>query len=650
MCGIVGKVTADGSPVDPAMLRRMCAALRHRGPDAQGTHVSEGAGLGIQRLRIIDLEGGDQPIYNEDGNVVVVLNGEIYNFRELRRRLERSGHSFATRSDTEVIVHLYEERGPACVRELHGMFALAIWDRRRRRLMLARDRVGKKPLFFSLRDGELSFASELDALLEDPEVPRDLDHAALDAYLAFRCVPAPRSALRAVRKLPPASTLVLSGGRAEIETYWRLDYARKTPVADVRDVAEALREQLRRAVRRRLVADVPLGAFLSGGIDSAAVVATMAELSAQPVRTFTIGFRSAAYDELPLARRVAQRFATEHHELVVEPDALRLVPEVLRRYGEPFADSSALPSYLVAQMARPHVTVALNGDGGDENFAGYTRYAGQAMLGLLDGVPRPVRAVLAEAGRRVAPGAELDGLRSRVRRLAEGVALDPGARYARYLSALSGLDRDALYTPEHRELAGEPLLPAAIEARWNASSATSLVDRMLDVDVQTYLADDLLVKMDIATMAHSLEARSPLLDHELMEFAASLPAEMKLHRRETKVALRAALRGLVPDEVLDAPKRGFRLPIADWFRGELAGYARDVLLDPATLARGWFRPAYVCALLDRHEQRLEDRSQAIWTLLALELWQREVVDGPPAALSASPPSAAPQVSTEPKAA
>ena len=650
MCGIAGKVTADGGPVDRAVLGRMCAALRHRGPDAQGMHVSDGAGLGIQRLRIIDLEGGDQPIYSEDGQVVVVLNGEIYNFRELRRRLRRSGHIFATQGDTEVIVHLYEERGAACVRELHGMFALAIWDRRRRRLVLARDRIGKKPLFYSLRDGGLTFASELGALLHDPDVPHDLDHTALDAYLAYRCVPAPRSALRAVRKLPPASTLVLAEGRARIETYWRLDYARRSGVTDVREGAEALREQLRRAVGRRLVADVPLGAFLSGGVDSAAVVATMAELSSQPVRTFTIGFRSEAYDELPLARRVAQRFATEHHELVVEPDVLRLVPEVLRRYGEPFADSSAVPSYLLARMARPHVTVALNGDGGDESFAGYTRYAGQALLGRLDGVPIEVRRLLARVGRRVAPGAELDGLRSRVRRLADGVALDPGARYAGYLSALSGLDRDALYTPEHRELASESLLPGAVQDLWNASSGSSLVDRMLDVDTRTHLPDDLLVKMDIATMAHSLEARSPLLDHELMEFAAALPVDLKLRGREKKVVLRHALRGVVPDEVLDGPKRGFRLPIAEWFRGELAGYARDVLLDPATLARGWFRPAYVRGLLDRHEQRLEDRSQAIWTLLALELWLRDVDGMRRAAVSALPQPAASSAPSAPKVA
>jgi asparagine synthase (glutamine-hydrolysing) len=442
MCGIVGKLTGDGRPVDPAVLERTCERLEHRGPDARGIHIGEGIGLGLQRLRIIDLATGDQPIFNEDGSVVVVLNGEIYNYRELREHLCAAGHTFATAGDTEVIPHLYEEAGPACVRALHGMFALAIWDNRRRQIVLARDRVGKKPLFYALHGG-----------------------------------PSPQSAFRAVRKLPPASTLVLRDHRATIERYWRLDYERKRTVRDPREVVEELRGHLRRSVRLRMVADVRLGAFLSGGIDSAAVVAAMAEASSRPVRTFTIGFGSADYDELPRARLVAQHFATDHHELVVEPDGVAMLPRIVRHYGEPFADSSAIPSFYVAQLARPHVTVALNGDGGDESFAGYPRYLAQAALARLDGLPR---------------------------------------------------------------------------------------------------------------------------------------------------GLRAALRGWVPDAILDGPKRGFRLPIAEWLRTELREYAREVLLDPASLERGSFREAYVRKLLDRHAHRREDCAQGIWTLLCLELWHREV--------------------------
>jgi asparagine synthase (glutamine-hydrolysing) len=626
VCGIVGQARSDEQPAGRPLLERMCAALEHRGPDSRGLHVDTGVGLGIQRLRVIDLATGDQPIFNEDRSVAVVLNGEIYNYRELRADLERAGHTFATRSDTEVIAHLYEDEGSELVHRLHGMFALAVWDARRRRLLLGRDRVGKKPLYYAERGGVISFASELAALLEDPGIPRAVDHQALDAFLAYRWVPSPMTAFRAIKKLPPGCTLVFEDGRATVSRYWRLDFSRKRRIEDLEQVHEELRDRIRAATARRMIADVPLGAFLSGGVDSSAVVAAMAEASSQPVKTFSIGFTSERFNELPLARLVARRFDTEHHELIVEPRALELIPRIVRHYGEPFADDSAIPSFYVAEMARHHVTVALNGDGGDESFAGYSRYVANVAAAWLERIPHPARRALAAAGARLPDSGTIDSWRSRVRRMAETLPLDGPGRYVAYMTHLNGLDRSQLYTPEYRELIGRSLAPDVMAGPWRESSANSILDVMLDVDVQTYLPDDLLVKMDIATMASSLEARSPLLDHEFMEFAASLPPSCKVRGRETKVALRAALRGWVPDEILDAPKRGFRLPLADWFRHELRELASDVLLAPRSLDRGYFREDYVRALVERHMAGVQDHSQGIWTLLMFELWHRDFVD------------------------
>lgn len=629
MCGIAGQIRADGRPVAPGLVEAMCAAQEHRGPDSRGVWRAGGAGLGIQRLRIIDLATGDQPIFNEDGSVVVVLNGEIYNFRELRRDLLRRGHRFATQGDTEVIAHLYEERGPGCVQALHGMFAFALWDRRRGRLLVARDRVGKKPLFYAHREGALSFASELSALLEDPEVPRDVDHAAIDRFLAYAYVPAPACAFAAVRKLPPASTLLYERGRVTMRRYWALDYA-APPVVAEDEAAEALWDQIARATRRRLVSDVPLGAFLSGGIDSSAVVAAMAEASPQPVKTFSIGFEEETHDELPYARAIAARFGTDHHELVVRPDALSILPRLVRHYGEPFADSSAVPSFYLAEMARRHVTVALNGDGGDESFAGYQRYTTNVLLGRLDGVPAPVRRLAGAAAAHLPAGGDSRARTARARRVLRALPLDPEQRYLAQVMALGEAQRRRLYTPEYRALAGTAGAEDVILAPWRASAAPTPLDRMLDVDVQTYLPGDLLVKMDIATMAHSLEARSPLLDHELMQFAAALPARDKARGTDRKRILRRALRGRVPDVILDAPKRGFEVPVAAWLREGLREFAADVLLGPTATRRGQFRPRAVEAMLGAHARGEQDHSARLWSLLALELWQREVVDAPPA--------------------
>ena len=627
MCGIIGQVRRDGRAVSRATMEAMCAALEHRGPDSRGLHVEHQVALGIQRLRVIDLATGDQPIYNEDGSVVVVLNGEIYNFRELRRDLVRRGHRFVTEGDTEVIVHLYEEMGPRCVEALHGMFGLAVWDEGERRLLLARDRVGKKPLYYADRPEALSFASELTALMEDPDLPRDPDPAALDAYLAYRWVPAPASAYAAARKLPAATYMVLDGTGVRTERYWRLDFSAKRRFASGGERNGEIRAQIRRAVSRRMIADVPLGAFLSGGVDSSTVVAAMAEQSSEPVRTFSIGFTHDEYNELPQARLVAERFATDHHEYVVEPNAVEILPRIVRHYGEPFADPSAVPSFYVAEMARREVTVALNGDGGDETFAGYSRYAANVLLARADHVPASARRLLQRAASLLPASGRIESPLNRLRRVMSVLGLEPADRYAAYMTQLNGLDRDQLYTPEYRRALSEPAVLEVIRAPWRESTATDIVDRMLDVDTVTYLTDDLLAKMDIATMAHSLEGRSPLLDHEFMEFAASLAPTDKLDGRSYKVGLKEAARGWVPDEILDAPKRGFRLPLHDWLRGDLRAYARDVLLDPVAIERGHFNRAYVERLLDEHARSQADHSQGIWTLLIYELWHHHVRGG-----------------------
>jgi asparagine synthase (glutamine-hydrolysing) len=630
VCGIVGQARHDGATPDHDILERMCAALEHRGPDSRGIHVEAGAALGIQRLRIIDLATGDQPISNEDGTVVVVLNGEIYNFLELREELRRRGHRLSTRSDTEVIVHLYEELGPACIERLHGMFGLAIWDRRRRRLVLARDRLGKKPLFYALRGGVLSFASELGALLEDHTIPRQLGIDELDAYLAFRYIPSPLTAFRAVRKLPPAHVMTFEDGSARIERYWRLDFSAKRHFGSEEDALEELRAQLRRAVRRRMISDVPLGAFLSGGIDSGAIVAAMAEASPEPVKTFSIGFRSTELDERSLARLVAERFATEHYEFVVEPNAVDVLPRIVRHHGEPFGDATSVPTFYLAEMAREHVTVALNGDGGDEGFGGYSRYVAGLWGARLERVPGFAREAIAALVKRMPPSGRVDSWRNRARRLGGTLPLDAAGRHFAYMTELQGLRRDRLYTEEFRAALGCSRVEARFRELWAAATASNVLDRMLEVDTVSYLPDDLLAKADIATMACSLEGRSPLLDHELVEFAASLPPELKVDGREKKVALRRAMKGWLPEQILTAPKRGFQPPIADWLRGDLREYARELLLDRRSLDRGYFRKEALAALLDEHAARSADHAQGIWTLLVLELWHREFIDRPPA--------------------
>lgn len=627
MCGIAGKVDFEGA-VDPALIERMCAALEHRGPDSRGVWCGENVGLGMQRLAIIDIAGGDQPIFNEDRTVAVVMNGEIYNFQELQSELIARGHTLSTRSDTEVLVHLYEDHGERLVDRLRGMFAFAIWDVRRERLLLGRDRVGKKPLFVARQGAKVWFASELMAVLQDPEIVRTPNPRAIASYLAYQYVPHPISAFAGIEKLPPASTLVLSRAGARCEPYWELDYAAPAPPGSRADLEERLRELIWEATRIRLISEVPLGAFLSGGIDSSAVVAAMADQSSGAVKTFSIGFPDTDFDEVRYARMIAERFATDHHEFVVEPHALEIMPKLARHYGEPFADPSAIPSFYLAQMTSRHVTVALNGDGGDESFAGYRRYISNDMAAHFNWLPRPVRQLGPTVLRGLGEGARDNSWRARARRVAAVLSMEPHARYAHWMSAFPKLLQQEMLQPDFLAATDGWDVVEPLAEVWRASTATSRVDRMLDTDVNTYLPDDLLVKMDIATMAYSVEGRSPLLDHHLMEFAAALPPHLKLSGVRGKVLLKSALRGVLPSEILDRSKMGFGVPLARWFRDELRALPGEVLLGEDSRVHTYVRPDAIKTMISQHQAGSADHSLRLWVLLQLELWHREVVESP----------------------
>jgi asparagine synthase (glutamine-hydrolysing) len=619
MCGIAGIARQDGAPVDPMRLRRMTDALTHRGPDSSGEYLGDGIGLGVRRLRIIDLVTGDQPIANEDETVWTVFNGEIYNFQALRDRLVSRGHRFRTTSDTEVVVHAYEEFGDAFVSELRGMFALAVWDSRRRRLLLARDRLGKKPLLYSERDGELVFASEMQALATDPEPVREVDLGALGDYLSYGYVPGPATIFRGVRKLPPAHVLTWEQGTTSLKRYWDLRYTPKLEVSEAEALAE-LERRLDEAVRLRLIADVPLGALLSGGVDSSVVVALMARHS-NAVRTFSIGFEDKAYDELAHAKRVAQRYETDHLEYVVREDAAAVLPTLVRHYGEPYADSSAIPTFHVSRIARGHVTVALNGDGGDEAFAGYDRFRAMRLAaglrpfemgGLTHAVSRTATKLL-PAGR----------MRTRAARFLDGAFLPEPARYAYWISAISPETVQALVMPELAR-AFAAARSYKVERILESNAALGPVDRLLATDVETYLVDDLLAKMDIASMANSLETRSPLLDQEVVEFAALLPEELKVGPRfEQKYLLKKLARTLIPIENIERPKMGFAVPVGKWLRADLKEMAHDALFSDRSRARGYFREDPLRRLWDEHQKGSADHARPIWTLLMLELWHRE---------------------------
>lgn len=631
MCGICGVLdNREYARSDPVIVRKMCSALSHRGPDDEGVYVKDGhpaVALGHRRLSIIDLSAaGHQPMSNESGSVVVALNGEIYNYRELRADLEKKGHIFRSHTDTEAVVHLYEDHGKECVKFLRGMFAFAVWDNDRKLLMLARDRAGKKPLFYRYADSVFCFASELAAMMASGLINKDVDRQAIHRYLTFGYIPAPFTIYKGVFKLPPAHTLIYKDGKVAIERYWRLDYTKKLNISE-RDAAKELLRLLEDAVRIRLRSDVPLGAFLSGGIDSSTVVALMSRLCQRKVKTFSIGFEESGFNELRFARKVAERYGTEHHEFIVKPNALEVLPLLVERYGEPYADSSCIPTYYVARETKKHVTVALNGDGADEFFAGYERYQGMVLSELYHRLPPIVRNAVSGLFRLFPDSIDPKNRLRNIKRFFSVIDLPTRQRYLRWIGVFDTGLKDAVYSDLFRSEMGDSdpgdLLSPFLEDR---SSGLEIIDRVLTNDVNLYLPDDLLVKADIATMANALEARSPFLDQDVMEFACRLPAAYKVKGMTKKYILKKAIADLLPSENIYRRKMGFGVPVGEWFRGDLAGLMQDTVLSERALRRGYFKPDAVRGLVRRHIDRRADFTFQLWALLMLELWHERFVD------------------------
>lgn len=628
MCGIAGQLALDPTTaLAETDVRPMCDVIVHRGPDDQGFLVDGPLAMGMRRLSIIDLSGGHQPIFNEDKTIAVIQNGEIYNFRELRTELEGKGHRFATNSDTEAIVHLYEEYGTACVEKLRGMFAIAIWDAPRRRLMLARDRLGIKPLYYGHAGGRLLFGSELKSLLA-AGLDRTIDRQALHDYLTLTHIPAPASIFRDARKLPPGTRMIVENGKETIERYWTLDLTPDPALANEDVALEAVRDAVDDSVRSHLVSDVPLGVFLSGGVDSATLVACMRRHHTGALKTFSIGFEEKSFSELDRARVAAQKYETEHHELVVTPDAAAMVPDLVRSFDEPYADSSAIPVLCVSRLAREHVTVALSGEGGDEIFAGYKTYSATVLAGWYRRlVPGPARRLLAGVVGQLPVSHGKVSFDYMAKRFVAGADRDP---LEAHLSWKAILDEDA-----KRELYASP--PAGLEDTLQLyREAVADVDerdllaQLLAIDTRIGLESDMLVKADRMTMAVSLEGRVPLLDHPLVERVASVPSRLKMKRLQKKYLLRKAMEDWLPHETLHGPKQGFNVPIPSWLLGPLKERVEDTLAPSRVRDTGLFDPEAVQRLIRRHMNMEHDHSRDIWTLLMFQSWYDALSQNTPA--------------------
>jgi asparagine synthase (glutamine-hydrolysing) len=632
MCGICGHLHTDPTrTVDRSLLERMNTAIRHRGPDSAGIFVSGSVGLAMRRLAIIDVAGGDQPMSNEDGTIQLVFNGEIYNFQSLRKELLRAGHHFATSSDTEVIVHAYEQWGDDALLRLQGMFTLALWDARRARLLLARDRMGEKPLYWHYSSEGLLWGSEAKTLLAAPWVGRQVNPLALHHYLTLQYTPDPLTIYEGMHQLPAAHKLVVErGGAPQVSRWWQLDFEPKCELSEP-EVIEQARALFGMIVERQLIAEVPLGAFLSGGIDSSIIVALMAERLSTPVKTFSIGFDERHFSETHYARQIATRYGTDHHEFIFRPDDLvRVIEGVIGATDEPFADPAALPLYELARQTRRHVTVALTGDGGDETLAGYRRYA-------LDGLLRPYSALPAWLTQRAVPAAaallpepswipEDRNPLTGIKRLGQFSAITPKASLARWGSYFSDTQKWALYTDEWRDAIGSVASAGWIAAAYDEARAASLLDRTLYADHVTYLAGDLLPKTDRMTMAHSVEARAPFLDAAWVEWTARLPARYKVRGLKTKWLLTAAFGDKLPPEITKRGKQGFGVPVGHWLRHELRDWAHERLIGNPAL-NIWFRPAEIQRLLDEHNGGRVNHGKRLWALLMFGVWQDQRIQG-----------------------
>jgi asparagine synthase (glutamine-hydrolysing) len=624
MCGIAGFADSPRSAsrpleADVSLVHSMCDVIRHRGPDDEGAHAEPGVGLGMRRLSIIDLSTGHQPIHNEEATVWVVFNGEIYNYRELRRELEALGHRFYTSSDTETIVHAYETWGEAAFGRLRGMFGIALWDRGTRTLLLARDRAGIKPLHYAERGGRLFFGSELKSLIAAGAVDREIDLGALDHYLSFLYAPRDRAIFKGVRKLPPGHYLKWHDGRIEVRQYWQIGTAEPFR-GSADEAASALHTVLADAVRSHMISDVPLGAFLSGGVDSSIVVGLMARASDRPVKTFSIGFDVPQFDELEHARTVSKHFGTEHHEFVVRPDGLGILDRLIQHFDEPFADSSAIPTWYVSEMAGKHVTVVLSGDGGDELFGGYDRYLPHPRVAQFDSLPIPGKRAMARLLWPMLPHG------ARGKNFLRHVSRSDDGRYLNSIAFFQPDEKQALYTGDVRRALAGLSAEATLGRHLERFASLPAHSRMMRFDFETYLPEDVLAKVDRMSMAHSIESRVPLLDNEVIEFAWTIPAAFKIANGRRKHILKEAVRGLLPAEILDRRKQGFGVPLGVWFRGGLTDVFSDVLRSPLARQRGFFEARFVDRLLDEHLAGRRDHTLRLWQLLVFELWHRHYID------------------------
>ena len=649
MCGICGEIDFKNSVrIEP--IRRMCRVLTHRGPNDEGMVLIKGdqyleikyfqtlpssvngfdVALGHRRLSIIDLsEAGHQPMCNEDASVWIVFNGEIYNFQEIKERLEKKGHLFKSKSDTEVILHSYEEWGVECLSHFRGMFAFAIWDSRLQQLFMARDRLGEKPLVYFRQNGHFAFASEIKALLQVPDVERKVNDTAIHHYLTYQYVPSPDTIFEGIKKLPPAHYLLYDrDGNLKIERYWKLHFnSTHQTYPDLQELNDRIRTELEESVRLRLISDVPLGAFLSGGVDSSLIVGIMARLSEKPVKTFSIGFEEKEFDELSYARIVANHFSTEHHEFIVKPNAIEILPKLVWHYNEPFADSSAIPTYYVASLTKDFVKVVLTGDAGDENFAGYPRYLRSKWVALFTKIPEKVRKDLMPEFLRIF--SSLHWREKTLNRLAdfmEKLSSNQARNYSEQIKFFNAEEKENIYNEQFSKKLEHIDSVDYLIAKFEELKTGDLVDKLLYADINSYLPEDLLVKVDIATMANSLEARVPFLDHRFMEMVAGIPSKLKLRGMKSKFILKTAFKDFLPEPILKRGKMGFGVPLSKWFRNELKEYVYEILLDPKTLNRGYFKGEVIERLLKDHIELRYDHSARIWALLVLEMWFRIFVD------------------------
>jgi asparagine synthase (glutamine-hydrolysing) len=629
MCGICGIVNGEDELISTDLLHSMARTMRHRGPDDEGFHIQPGVALGFQRLSIIDLAGGHQPMSSADARYWLVFNGEIYNFQSLRQQLEGTGHHrFQTNSDTEVILHLYQEFGENCVQHLRGMFAFAIWDTQKKTLFAARDRLGKKPFVYATVGSTFLFASELRALLKHPGIHKEIDYGSIDLYLTYQYIPSPRTIFQQIQKLPPAHSLLWEKGEVTVKRYWEPRFLPKTSMS-FNEASAQMMAKLREATKLRMISDVPLGAFLSGGKDSSIIVGLMSELSSTPVKTFSIGFEEQDLSELPFARTVAKHFGCDHHEFVVKPDMVELLPKLAWHYSEPFADSSALPSYYVSQITRQHVTVALNGDGGDEAMAGYPRYKAMKFLQIWQKLPIHLRKSLFKLADLVPDGPPPASISWRLKRLLRLGLSDSRSIYSDSLCIFREEQKTPIYSDFMRQTLANQFAPDYLNHILSQGLKYPGLDAYLYADLIAYLPECLMTKMDIASMANSLEARSPFLDHEFLELVAGFPSSWKLRGiHSSKHILTQAANGWLPDSILNRRKQGFAIPMSHWFKGKLKSYVEDTLLSKKALSRNLFRPEGLKMMLNSNLAGKTDYSYQLWTLLMLEHWYKVYIDTP----------------------